>query len=427
MISKHIFILLACLFVVMIGLGITQPVLPFYVERLALGEGAPRQAIAIHVGLITGVFALGQLLFAPVWGRWSDRTGRRPLLLIGIAGYAVAQVLFGLATSLWMLYTARILGGILSSAALPVAAAYVADMTTDQGRGRGMASLGTATSLGFVVGPALGGMLARNDLHFSTSFWCFMLDSFSIPFFAAAILALIALLAAILWLPESLAVQAQHAEVRATDWRKLARSLGPLLGMALAAQFALAIFESTFPLYAQAKFGYGPKEVGAVFVVCGLVMTVFQIGAVGFLAGRIREICQIAAGFGLIGISLALLVVAQTKFSVLAVVGLIALGTAVISPNLAALISKSGGSRRVGAALGSQSAANSLGQTGGPIFGGALFAWQMNAPYLLTAALLVTVALAIAWKASRGTSQTPLAGDSGLNPAQTQGVTDDGN
>jgi DHA1 family multidrug resistance protein-like MFS transporter len=165
----------------MIGLGITQPVLPFYVERLALGEGASRRAVAMHIGLITGVFALGQLLFAPVWGRWSDRTGRRPLLLIGIAGYAVAQILFGLATSLWLLYVARILGGILSSAALPAAAAYVADMTTDRERGRGMASLGTATSLGFVVGPGLGGILARRDLHFSGRYWCFMLDSLLDP------------------------------------------------------------------------------------------------------------------------------------------------------------------------------------------------------------------------------------------------------
>jgi MFS transporter, DHA1 family, multidrug resistance protein len=408
-IDKRLFTLLACLFVVMIGLGITQPVLPFYVERLALGGGASRQAVAMHVGLITGVFALGQLLFAPVWGRWSDRTGRRPLLLIGIAGYVVAQVLFGLATSLWLLYVARILGGILSSATLPVAAAYIADMTTEQARGRGMAWMGTATSLGFVVGPALGGVLARRDLHFSNPFWCFMLDSFSIPFLAAAVLGLLALLAAIRWLPESLATHAPHATDQETDWRRLARTLAPLLGMALVAQFALAIFESTFALYAQAKFNYGPMEVGAVFIVCGLVMTVFQVGAVGFLAGRIREICQIGMGFGLIGASLGLLVVAHTKLSVFAVVGLIALGTAVISPNLAALISKRGGGRRVGAALGTQSAANSLGQAGGPILGAALFAWQMNAPYLLTAALLVMVALAIAWKARDGRSQAELS------------------
>ena len=156
---KHLFVLLACLFVVMIGFGITLPVLAFYVERLALKGGASRQSIVLHVTLLTSVYALMQLLFAPVWGRWSDRIGRRPLLLLGIAGFVMAQVLFGLATSLWLLYAARILGGILSSATLPVSAAYVADLTTEQERSRGMAWLGTAVSLGQSVGPVLGGVL----------------------------------------------------------------------------------------------------------------------------------------------------------------------------------------------------------------------------------------------------------------------------
>ena len=220
----------------MIGLGITMPVLPFYVERLALAEGATRQSVVIHVGLLTGVYALGQLIFAPVWGRWSDRIGRRPLILIGIAGYVVAQVLFGLATSLWLLYAARILGGILSSATLPVSAAYVADLTTDKERGRGMAWLGTAVSLGVVVGPALGGMLSRRDLHLNLRFGHFMVDSFSIPFFTAALLGLLTLCAAIRWLPESLAsleTRAADKEMR-TDWRTLVKSLRPLLALALA-------------------------------------------------------------------------------------------------------------------------------------------------------------------------------------------------
>ena len=403
MISKHLFVLLACLFVVMIGAGITMPVLPFYVERLALAEGATRQSVVMHVGLLAGVYALMQLLFAPLWGRWSDRIGRRPLILIGIAGYAVAQVLFGLSTSLWLLYAARILGGMLSSAILPVAAAYVADMTTDGERGRGMAWLGTAVSLGFVVGPALGGTLSRRDLHFTARYGHFMIDSFSVPFFAAALLGLLALFAGMRWLQESLPTQAPRAvgEETGTEWRKLARSYGPLLGLALIGQFGLAIFEAMFALYAQAKFNYGPVEVGAVFVVCGLVMAVFQVGAVGFLAGRIREIDQIGAGFGLMGTSLALLVMARPRFSVLALVGLLALGMALIAPNLAALISKRSGSRRVGAALGVYNAANSLGQASGPLLGGTLFIWRPNAPYLLTGALLVAVALVIGWKGKR--------------------------
>jgi DHA1 family multidrug resistance protein-like MFS transporter len=399
--KRQLFVLLACLFVVMIGFGITLPVLPFYVTRLALAAGASQQSVVLHVTLLTGVYALGQLIFAPVWGRWSDRIGRRPLILIGISGYVVAQVLFGLATSLGLLYAARILGGILSSATLPVAAAYVADITTDEERGRGMAWFGTAVSLGFVVGPALGGMLSRTGLHLTASYGHLRVDGFSVPFFAAAFLGLLTLFGAMRWLPESLPAPSARAAggTTGTEWRGLVRRLGPLLGLALLGQFGLAIFEATFALYAQAKFQYGPVQVGAVFVVCGLVMTVFQIGAVGFLAGRIREMYQIGAGLGLMGSSLALLVLASTPFAVFALVGLLALGLALISPNLAALISKSGGGRGAGAALGAQNAANSLGQASGPLLGGALFIWQINAPYVLTGALLVAGALLIGWKA----------------------------
>ena len=398
--NKHLFVLFACLVVVMIGFGITLPVLPFYVERLAISGGASRRAVTMHVGLLTGVYALGQLFFAPVWGRWSDRMGRRPLLLIGIAGYVIAQVLFGLATSLWLLYPARILGGILSSATLPVSAAYVADMTTEEGRGRGMAWLGTATSLGFVVGPALGGILSRRDLHFTARYWHFLIDSFSIPFFTAAALGLLTFFAALRWLPESLPATALRAKSKGReegDWRRLANTLRPLLGLVLVAQFALATFEATFALYAQAMFNYGPVRVGAAFVVCGLVMTVFQAGAVGLLAGRVSEIYQIGAGFGLMGISLGLFVIARATPVVFALVGLVALGTAFISPNLAALISKRGGINRVGESLGVQNAANSLAQASGPLLGGALYLWHSNAPYALAGALSVGAAVTVLW------------------------------
>jgi DHA1 family multidrug resistance protein-like MFS transporter len=241
--------------------------------------------------------------------------------------------------------------------------------------------------------------LSRTDLHYTARYGHFLINSFSIPFFAAAALGLFTLFAAMRWLPESLPGHGPRAAVEEMDWRRRARSLGPLLGLALVGQFGLAIFEAIFALYAQAKFNYGLVDVGAVFVTCGLVMTVFQVGVVGFLAGRIREMYQIGAGFGLMGMSLALLVMARTMFVVLVIVGLFALGTAFISPNLAALISKRGGSRRVGAALGIQNAANSIGQASGPLLGGALFTWQINAPYLLTGTLLVVVSIIIAWTA----------------------------
>ena len=402
MIGKRLFVLLACLFVVMIGFGITLPVLPFYVERLAQAEGVTPEAIVMHVTLLTAVYPMGQLVFAPIWGRWSDRTGRRRLLLMGMAGYVIAQILFGLASSLWLLYAARILGGILSSATLPVSAAYVADATTEGERGRGMAWLGTATSLGFVVGPALGGLLARRDLHVTARYGHVMIDGFSIPFFAAAGLGAVTLAAAIRWLPESLPAHARRSGSAEPDLRTLVRSLSPLLGLAFVAQFALAMFEATFALHAQAVLDYGPAEVGAVFVVCGLVMAIFQVGASGFLAGRVAELTQIGIGFALMGTSLAVLMMPRGMASVLALVGVLALGMALISPNLAALISTRGGSRRAGTALGAQNAANSLGQASGPLVGGALFIWQMNAPYMLSGGALVAIALVIGWAALAG-------------------------
>ncbi len=405
--KKHLFVLLACLFVVMIGFGITLPVLPFYIERLALEAGVSQQSSVLHVMLLTGVYPLMQLFFAPLWGRWSDRIGRRPLILVGIAGYVVAQILFGLSTSLWLLYAARIVGGILSSATLPASAAYVVDMTTKEERGRGMAWLGTAASLGVVVGPALGGLLSRRDWHFNwTAAGHFKIDSFSIPFFAAALLGLLTLLAALRWLPESMPKIAGRETNRAKDrsektqanWQTLIKTLFPLLALTFAGQFALTMFEGTFALFAQAKFDFGPAEVGYVFVVCGLVMTVFQAGAVGFLAGKISEMIQIGAGFALMGTGIALLVAAQTKFFVFVFVGLLALGMAFIAPNLASLVSKRGGERQSGASLGIQNAANSLGQAGGPLLGGVLFIWEINAPYILSGALLIALALVIAWK-----------------------------
>ena len=176
-------------------------------------------------------------------------------------------------------------------------------------------------------------------------------------------------------------------------------SLVPLLGLSLVGQFGLAVFEGTFPLYAKAKLNYGPAEMGAVFVVCGLVMAVFQVGAADAFGGRLGEIGRIGIGFGAGGAGLVLLVTARSRELVFIYVGLLALGMALISPNLSALISKRGEGRHAGRALGVQNAANSLGQASGPLLGSALLLWQTNAPYLMTGTLLVVVSVVIGWTA----------------------------
>ena len=396
--KRHLLVLLASLFVVSIGFGITLPVLPFHAERMAMAAGSSHKTMALHVGLLTGVFSLMQLLFAPLWGRLSDRVGRRPLVLLGIAGYALAQLLFGMATSLWLLYGARVLGGVLASATIPSASAYVSDATSDAERGRGMAWLGSSVSLGAVVGPAIGGMATWRNWHVHSRFGHFMIDGFSIPFFAAAALSFLTLLAALWWLPESpsVAAAARSRTSAPVDLRLLAARVGPLLVLSVLSQLGLALFETAFVLHSQARLGFGPARIAAGYMVCGGVMALFQGLAVGYFSGRVRESTQLAIGFSLMGVGISLLLLTRTLPMVLGAIGVQALGMAFITPNLSALTSKRAGGQ-VGTALGFQNSANNLGQVIGPLLGAALFGWQAGAPYFFTAATLLLVGVSIGW------------------------------
>ena len=403
---QRLLVLLGCVLVATIGFGITLPVLPFYTERIALRSNGTGWlgSVAVQVGILTAVYPLFQLLVAPLWGRLSDTMGRRRVLIVGITGAAASYVLFGLATSLAMLYVARAIGGLLSSAIFPAAAAYVADSTTDAERSRGMAWFGTASSLGAVLGPALGGALARTGWELRAGGGAVLISSFAIPFLAAAVLALASLVSAIVWLPES---HPGDADTGLIDVRRIARSpsvvaairgttLHALLALSLAGQFGLALFEATFALFAMRMWGYGPGQVGAAFMVCGVVMAVAQLGVASSFAQRVGGLSQVAAGFALIGVSLGALGLARGGGAVLVTISLLAFGVALISPNVAALISLRGGSR-TGAALGAQSTANGLGQTGGTILGGVLFAWQMHAPFALASVLLVPIGGLVLW------------------------------
>jgi DHA1 family multidrug resistance protein-like MFS transporter len=404
---KPLLVLIGCLLIATIGFGVTLPVLPFYTERFALrrpGSGW-MGSVAVQVALLTAVYPLLQLLVAPLWGRLSDRVGRRRVLLIGIAGAAVSYLLFGFATSLTMLYVARAIGGLLSSAIFPAAASYVADSTTDVQRSRGMAWLGTASSLGAVIGPALGGVLARTGWELRSPGGAALISSFAIPFLAAALLALVALVAVLLWLPDShravvaaRVVDARGAARPASEVAKFdAATLRGLLALSLAGQFGLALFEATFALFSMGMWGYGPEQVGRAFMVCGVVMTVAQLGIATTWARRVGERLQIAAGLALLGASLGALGLARGTAVVIPAIALLAVGVALIGPNVAALISMRAGTTK-GAALGAQSTANGIGQTAGTILGGLLFAWRMHVPFMLAAALLLPISAAVLWR-----------------------------
>ncbi|AFY96900.1 MFS transporter [Chamaesiphon minutus] len=416
---KKLSLLLVCLFVVTIGLGVSLPVLPFFFRHLH-SAAVPRETIVIHTTFLTSIYAFVQLIASPFWGQWSDRVGRRPLILLGIAGSAVAQVLFGLASSVAMLYVVRALGGFLSAAMLPAATAYVADITTDRDRAKGMALVGTASSLGAIVGPAFGGLTTREDIHFTLGVVDLKIENYAPPFFLAAALMFLTLLVAFRWLPESLSSrststvgvgkasrsrsvserrEASRNENRQPplNWQRLGKPLLLLLGLTTISQFGLTLFEVVFALQAQDKLGYSPIQTGYVFMMCGGVMTVFQIVAVSFLTRYVSSIAQVGLGFTLMGSGIFLLLVARSLPIVLGVVAIMAFGMALITPNLIALISKRS-SQHTGTVLGIQNTANSLGQVGGAMLGGVLFAWQFNAPYGFTGVLLVGTGLLLGWR-----------------------------
>ncbi len=253
---RHIAILSFTLVVVMLGFGMVIPIFPFYIEKLG--------ASGSELGLLVATSALLEFIFAPIWGSVSDRTGRKPILMLGVVGYALSSLLLGLSTQLWMLFASRALSGILSSATLATALAYVGDSTSEEDRGGGMGILGAAMALGVILGPGLGGWLGT--------------DSLSLPFFIAAGLSLVALVLILFLLPESLPAGARQdagAKVRTIQigslWGALRGPVGILLALLSLVSFGLTNFEAIFGLYAAEKFDYGPERVGAILMVIGVV------------------------------------------------------------------------------------------------------------------------------------------------------------
>ncbi|HDL18212.1 MAG TPA: MFS transporter [Bacteroidetes bacterium] len=391
--KKYLFILFACIFVIMIGFGITLPVLPFYIKQLALQGGETIASASIHVGILTGIYALVQFFFAPVWGKLSDRLGRKPLLVIGLSGYSVAIVSFGLGTSLVMLYTARMIGGVFAAAILPVANAYVADITSEEERGPGMAWLGGAAGLGLVFGPAIGSFLSQVNWHLNSILGHLLIEQFSLPFIIAGFLSLPTLVLVIIWLPESLELPCLASAVPGNNVFETKKTKFPLscllnfLLIAFTSQFALATFEGTFALHARGLLNFGPSRMGIVFVICGFTMAVVQGIFAGSLIAKLGEKRLFPVGFMLMILGLTLLMFVSDFILILFCVTIFAGGVAFIIPSLSSLVSKQF-SQKSGTALGWLNAANSLGQAAGPGLGGFLLTLQIHLPYLLAILLL---------------------------------------
>jgi DHA1 family multidrug resistance protein-like MFS transporter len=368
---KNLYILAFSLVVVMLGFGIVIPIMPFYVERLGAG--------GTELGLLVASYAVMRLICGPLWGSLSDRVGRKPVLMVGVFGYGITMILFGLATQLWMLFLFRALSGILSSATSPTTMAYIGDSTPEEERGQGMGMLGAAVGVGTIIGPGLGGLLAGENL--------------ATPFFIAGGMSFFALLLIWLFLPESLPVAArQGTDGKARPpirkmWQAASGSIGSLLLMAFLASFGLTAFFGIFGLYALQKFNAGPEAVGGIMMVFGVVTALAQGLLVGPLTRRWGETRVIQVGLVATTAGFLFIALSNTFVTFLIAIGLFTLAIAVLSPAVAALTS-SLTTLEQGLTMGLSNAAQSLGRIAGPLLGGIVFDISLEYPNYLGAIVM---------------------------------------
>lgn len=371
---KNLIILSLTLGVVMLGFGMVMPIMPFYIESMG--------ASATQLGLLVAISPFIQLFASPLWGGVSDRHGRKPVLVVGLLGYGLSMLFFGLSTRLWMLFVARGVGALLSAATMPTTMAYISDSTSEQERGGGMGVLGAATGLGMVLGPALGGLLGSESLAF--------------PFFLTAGVCLLTVLLILLWLPESLteisrqgtAAQAKLSAQLREAWRAMFGPLGVLLIMAFLVSFGLTNFQGIFGYYALKKFGYGTEEVGWILTVVGVVAAVTQGALTGPLTKRYGEARVIKVTLLTSAITFGLLLTAQDLVTMLITTGLFTLPNALLRPAVISLTSKFAGAQQ-GTAMGLNNSFTSLGRVIGPIWAGFAFDLNFNLPYLSGAVIML--------------------------------------
>jgi DHA1 family multidrug resistance protein-like MFS transporter len=388
-VKKEIGILLFCLFLVMIGYGLTLPILPFLVEKAARSNELLGRSPALHVGLMTGIFPLMQFLVAPLWGRGSDRIGRSPALAAGMGGYALSLVLFGWTEDLVLLYMLRVAGGLFSAAVLPTVNSWVTDLSPIKNRGKVLAWTGGAGSLGVIFGPVLSSFFMDVDWFGEWSWKLLAANAYTVPFVIAGGFSVLALIAVMLWLPRrkpAADFTLQHQGMFSPSIQS--KDLRPILIYALIAQGALSMFENTFALHAQQILEYSVQEMGYIFMACALGMSISQIGLTGFLIDRWGEERLLPVGYLLVGLALVLLMFVNGFPLIITVVLILALGMALITPGLASLTSKIS-DQRVGERMGLLASISSLGLAAGSFLGAGLYALNIHLPYFFFAIVVL--------------------------------------
>ena len=360
----------------LVGFGIVLPILPIYAKRFHISS--------FRAALLVAAFSGASFVFSPIWGRISDRFGRKPVLLVSLAGTAVGSLLTGVASGFALLLVGRIVDGA-SGASVSVAQAAAADLAKPSERARLFGLLGAAFGVGFVAGPALGALAA--------------LWGPRLPFYLAAGLAALNTVIAARRLPETLGVGSKApVGLQAGGWTGLLGGpparLVPLLGVAFAAVVAFSGFEATFALFGQRRLGFGIASAAAVFTAVGAVIVVVQAGAVAPVVRRVGEGRTLIAGLLLNVLGLALLSAARSWAVAAPALLALTVGQGVVQTTMASVLAGRAAPGRRGRALGAQQSAGGLGRVVGPAVGGALLGVHASGwPYVAGAALTLVAAV----------------------------------
>jgi MFS transporter, DHA1 family, tetracycline resistance protein len=387
-------------FIDLLGFAMVIPLLPIYAEQFQADESGA------VIGLLMASFSAMQFLFAPLWGRISDRIGRRPVLLIGLAGAALFYALFGVATlysSIVGLFASRIGAGI-ACATIPVAQAYIADTTTKENRAKGMALIGAAFGIGFCFGPLLGAAAIFWSANVATSPW---------PGFVAAGLSGFAFLLALAILPESLHPDSFSAGKKIFDggaWRDALStpSIGGLLLASFVSVLSFGGFETTLSLLLKNEevgYNFDLTKILFFFSYIGLVLSLVQGGLVRRLSGKLSEGTMATTGvvLSLIGFACIFLAAHYRHFyGLMLATGIEVGGFAFVTPSLQALISRRSDPAKQGSIAGVSQSVSALARIAGPVFAMLLFKKSVLLPYIVSTALMVLAVLVLRVALNRG-------------------------
>jgi MFS transporter, DHA1 family, multidrug resistance protein len=365
-----LFLLMFNMFLTFSGVGLVIPIMPTYLKTF----GAAGQAL----GFIIALMAFAQFIFSPVAGNLSDRHGRKNLIIFGLIVNGLSQIAMGLSTELWMLYLCRFFTGVGSAFIIPPVMAYVADITTKEERGKAMGWIGAAISLGFMIGPGIGGFLSNVSLHF--------------PFYFAGGATIVAAIMSFLILPYVKPVVQKLNSKGDNLFKQMVHSFKTsyfvLLLVVFVFSFGISNFQSTLTMFLTYKFNYTPSDIAIVMTLGGFVGVIIQGFAIEKLFNLFGEMKIILFSLLMAAISLYGLLFVSEFYIILLVATLFSTATTLIRPAVNTLISKTAGKEQ-GYAAGMNNAYMSLGNMIGPALAGTLFDWHMNIPFTFGAIILL--------------------------------------